>query len=64
MLRMVRDMAPADGHDVTVLSGEIHLATRATMKLGAGHWLHQLVASGIAPRQRRGHGFWGPCTTR
>ncbi|WVM92171.1 hypothetical protein ULG90_21110 [Halopseudomonas pachastrellae] len=51
MLRVIRDMALANGHDVTVLSGEIHLATRATMmKLGAGRWLHQLVASGIAHR--------------
>ena len=30
-----------------MLSGEIHLATRATMKTGAGE-LHQLIASGIA----------------
>ena len=50
MLRLVRDIALADGHDVTVLSGEIHLATRATMKLRTDHWLHQLVASGIAHR--------------
>ena len=50
MLRLVRDMALADGHDVAVLSGEIHLATRATMKLRTDHWLHQLVASGIAHR--------------
>ena len=32
---------------VTVVSGEIHLATRGTMDTGAGP-LHQLVASGIA----------------
>ena len=50
MLRLVRDMALADGHDVAVLSGEIHLATRATMKLRTDRWLHQLVASGIAHR--------------
>ncbi len=50
MLRLVRDIALADGHDVTVLSGEIHLATRATMKLRTDRWLHQLVASGIAHR--------------
>lgn len=50
MLRVVRDMARQDGHDVTALSGEIHLATRALMDLGAGLHLHQLVASGIAHR--------------
>ncbi|MCF3935141.1 alkaline phosphatase family protein [Acuticoccus sp. M5D2P5] len=36
-----------DGASVTVLSGEIHLATRAHMETAAGA-LHQLVASGIA----------------
>lgn len=50
MLRLVRDMALRDGHDVAVVSGEIHLATRATMDLGQGLHLHQLVASGIAHR--------------
>lgn len=34
------------GTGVTILSGEIHLATRATMKTAAGD-LHQLIASGI-----------------
>lgn len=48
ILRLVRDMAHADGHDVAVLSGEIHLATRATMDIGGGRRLHQLVSSGIA----------------
>lgn len=37
----------ATGAQTTVLSGEIHLATRATMDTPAGP-LHQLVASGIA----------------
>src|SRR6056297_256390 len=37
------------GHAVTVLSGEIHLATRATMAAGESP-VHQLVASGIAHR--------------
>lgn len=32
---------------VTVVSGEIHLATRGTMQLRGGGTLHQLVASGI-----------------
>lgn len=35
------------GQSITLLSGEIHLATRAEMQLEKG-WLHQLVASGIA----------------
>ncbi len=50
MLRLVRDMALSEGHDITALSGEIHLATRATMDLGQGLELNQLVASGIAHR--------------
>lgn len=50
MLRLVRDMARRDGHDVTAISGEIHLATRAEMDLGDGLHLQQLVASGIAHR--------------
>lgn len=35
------------GHKTTLLSGEIHLATRATMA-GPGTPVHQLVASGIS----------------
>ncbi len=35
-----------DGHAVTVLSGEIHLAMRATMRTARSE-IHQLVASGI-----------------
>lgn len=50
MLRLVRDMARRDGHGLTAISGEIHLATRATMDLGDDLLLHQLVASGIAHR--------------
>lgn len=50
MLRLARDMARRDGHDLTSISGEIHLATRAYMDLGEGLRLHQLVASGIAHR--------------
>lgn len=50
MLRLVRDMAVRDGHDLTAISGEIHLATRAVMELGDGLHLNQLVASGIAHR--------------
>ena len=36
------------GHPVTLLSGEIHLATRGEMRLSSGTVLHQLVASGIS----------------
>jgi hypothetical protein len=35
------------GGPVTVVSGEIHLATRGEMRLSDGSSLHQLVASGI-----------------
>ncbi len=50
MLRLVRDMARSGNHDLTVVSGEIHLATRAVMDLDSGFHLNQLVASGIAHR--------------
>ncbi|WP_022706281.1 alkaline phosphatase D family protein [Paracoccus zeaxanthinifaciens] len=50
MLGLVRDMAEAPGHRLTTLSGEIHLATRAVMRLSDGHAMHQLVASGISHR--------------
>jgi alkaline phosphatase D len=50
MLRLVRDLARRDRHDITAISGEIHLATRAVMDLGDGLDLNQLVASGIAHR--------------
>ena len=50
MLRLARDLARRDGHDITAVSGEIHLATRAVMDLGGGLHLNQLVASGIAHR--------------
>ena len=50
MLRLVARMVERDGHDLTALSGEIHLATRAVMDLGQGRHLNQLVASGIAHR--------------
>ncbi|WP_246333364.1 alkaline phosphatase D family protein [Aureimonas mangrovi] len=35
------------GAAITVISGEIHLAARATMRFSNGEMLHQLVASGI-----------------
>ncbi|MCE0505070.1 alkaline phosphatase family protein [Roseivivax sp. GX 12232] len=48
MLRRVLEIE-AGGSDVTALSGEIHLATRATLDSPRGP-VHQLVASGIAHR--------------
>lgn len=50
MLRLMVDLGRRNGSDVTVLSGEIHLATRAVMEIGDGLRLNQLVASGIAHR--------------
>ncbi len=47
-LTLLDQSAAQDGGAYTVLSGEIHLATRAEMALGGGGTLHQLVASGIA----------------
>jgi hypothetical protein len=46
-LRTLLDVHERGRSPVTVLSGEIHLATRATMAAGNGP-LHQLTASGIA----------------
>ena len=50
MLRLTGSMARGPAQQVTALSGEIHLATRAEMPLKDGSTLHQLVASGIAHR--------------
>lgn len=47
MLRAVSHLAAREDTHVTVLSGEIHLATRATMSPPHGSTIHQLVASGI-----------------
>jgi hypothetical protein len=46
-LRVLVSVHERPATSVTVLSGEIHLATRGTMTTAAGD-LHQLVASGIA----------------
>lgn len=46
-LRLLERQSLDHGAPVTVVSGEIHLATRATMALENGGVLHQLVASGI-----------------
>jgi len=42
------DAASLAGSEVTVLSGEIHLASRGEMPIGDARTLHQLIASGIA----------------
>ena len=55
LLRLLEETAARDGAALTVLSGEIHLATRAEMPLNrtanrtanGAATLHQLVASGI-----------------
>jgi len=46
-LSFLEQQANAHGQRITLLSGEIHLATRAEMQLASGP-LHQLVASGIS----------------
>lgn len=56
MLELVLRMGQAPGQSLTVLSGEIHLATRATLDLEGGGVLHQLVASGIS--HRAPHAGW------
>ncbi|MEL6196761.1 MAG: hypothetical protein AAFT19_02835 [Pseudomonadota bacterium] len=50
LLTLLGELAGETGSDITALSGEIHLATRAEMALGEDRVLHQLVASGIAHR--------------
>ena len=42
------DALADSGTEVSVLSGEIHLASRGEMPLSSGATLHQLIASGIA----------------
>ena len=46
-LRALMAVHDRDGVGVTMLSGEIHLATRGTIRAATGE-MHQLVASGIA----------------
>lgn len=48
LLRTLEHEAVGRGRPVTVVSGEIHLATRGEMDFSDGSVLHQLVASGIA----------------
>lgn len=48
MLQTTAALARPDGAAVTVLSGEIHLATQATLTAPGGVRFHQLVASGIS----------------
>lgn len=50
MLRLVSGMMRGQENTVTVLSGELHLATRATMKVERGRVLQQLVSSAVAHR--------------
>lgn len=50
MLGLLVRMATEPAQSVSILSGEIHLATRATMAIDSHTVLHQLVASGIAHR--------------
>ncbi len=45
-LSLLMEIHDRDGHALTVVSGEIHLAVRGTMKTRTGE-MHQLVASGI-----------------
>lgn len=48
MLEAAAALARTDGAAATVLSGEIHLATQATLTAPDGVTVHQLVASGIS----------------
>lgn len=48
LLRTLEHHAVGHGARITLLSGEIHLATRGEMPFGDGTVLQQLVASGIA----------------
>ncbi|ABD55916.1 alkaline phosphatase D family protein [Jannaschia sp. CCS1] len=50
MLRLMMQMQEQEGQDVAILSGEIHLATLATMAARNGQMLHQLVASAVTHR--------------
>jgi hypothetical protein len=50
MLRLLEKMSSERETKITVLSGEIHLATRASMQLGEAQQLDQLVASGVTHR--------------
>ncbi|MGB3165828.1 MAG: hypothetical protein WBA68_03535, partial [Alteraurantiacibacter sp.] len=47
LLAALMEVHDAEGHALTVLSGEIHLAMRGTMRTATSP-LHQLVASGIS----------------
>ena len=48
MLKTLERHAAEGENSVTVVSGEIHFATRGEMPFGNGTIMHQLVASGIA----------------
>lgn len=54
-LQTVIDLHRADGRRATLLSGEIHLATRGTLAVEGGP-VHQLVASGVThPAPAKGY---------
>jgi hypothetical protein len=46
-LELLEHVANENDHDITLLSGEIHVATRGTFETN-GKTIHQLVASGIS----------------
>lgn len=46
-LELLEEIANAHDHEITLLSGEIHVATRGTFET-TGKTIHQLVASGIS----------------
>ncbi|MEX6508204.1 alkaline phosphatase D family protein [Jiella sp. M17.18] len=55
-LKVLADRAAVSAKGLTVVSGEIHLATRGEMRPAKGPTIHQLVASGIAhPPQTPGY---------
>ena len=57
-LSLLATRQEATGRPLTLVSGEIHLATRGEMRLADGSRLHQLVASGIShPAPSRAYPF-------
>ncbi len=47
LLSLLEERRERHGNSITIVSGEIHMATRGTMRCGNGGVLHQLVSSGI-----------------
>ncbi|SMD05341.1 hypothetical protein SAMN06297251_1222 [Fulvimarina manganoxydans] len=50
LLKLLANHQESGAGPITIVSGEIHLATRGEMRLRDGTHLHQLVSSGIAHR--------------